>query len=334
MALVLDWQKKLGYRKDPFVDKPTHDLVGLPLIRQKINLFLLKNQKLALIDGDTGMGKSSFVLWLKRELRGKRRIREVVLKEVPGDKLEAHLIRLTEELYKKIPFFDKLYEQMTNVQRTKELEHKELVARLKKEALLLVIEDANKLSKAHATLLNELLEQTKLEIILLDTKVKNPFSMKHGLKVSLRKYTDADLTTLLQRRIEGVGSVGTFPFDNKELKKLFKKAEGNPRKLLAAARDRAVDLSLKGLPLPEKPKPEPKEVVEKPKKKTSKGKKFNFLGNIKVEVVDESKRPPQAPKKQVKKEHSKEEHELSEETLEDAELLKKMVEEGLGEKHG
>ena len=68
MSIVLDWHKKLGYRKDPFVDKPTKKIQGLTDLQHKINLFLLKEQRLAIIRGDKGMGKSSFVLWNQKSI--------------------------------------------------------------------------------------------------------------------------------------------------------------------------------------------------------------------------------------------------------------------------
>lgn len=346
MALVLDWQKKLGYRKDPFVDEPTQDIVGLHDLREHINLFLLKNHQVGIITAEDGMGKTSFVLWLKKELQGKRRVREVNLKEITSaEKLEAYLERETEAFYKKIPGFDKLYEHMTNVQRTKEVKREELIKKLKKDTILLIIEDASKLVAAHVNLLNELLDQTQLEILLFDTQLKNPLAHKPGLSSEIREYPPEELEELLQRRIEAAGSVGTFPFDESELKKLFKKSGGNPRQLLASCRERAIELSLKELPLPKKVKEigdaeevKDKETDEEPKTiKPAAKKGFSLFGNIKFEVVDE---PPEAPRKskdkstnklkdKSKAEHSKTvEDELSEETLEDAELLKKMVEEG------
>ncbi len=339
MSLVLNWYRKLGYRKDPFVDKPTKKIIGLESLKNKINLFLLRNEQLAIIRGDDGMGKSSFVMWMDKELQFKRKVHDINLRIITSrEKLETLLDSITRPFYK----------SLLKDERTKEERLQDIYSILQKKTHLLVIEDARLLNNAQITLLNQMLEKSKLQIILLDTPDairKNPLNVSPAISVTIPKYKDEELEKILQERIEAAGSVGIFPFDKKTFHHLTGKSSSNPRELLHLARDKAMELSLKNLELPQKEKSQKQEKTEKKQTEkedkkedainTSKG--FNLFGKIKFEFSDKAEdnqentkedieekteEVPKPKKEKPKKEKSTEE---VDETI-DVDLLKEIVE--------
>lgn len=329
MGIVLNWYRKLGYRKDPFVDKPTKKVEGLQNLKNKINLFLLKNEQLAIIRGEEGSGKSSLVKWMDKELQFKRKVHNIDLRVLSSrEKLETYLDSMTRPFYK----------QLLKDERKKDERLREIHSELQKRAYLLVIEDARLLNSAHITLLDQLLEKSKLQVMLLDTPEnlrKNPLTISPSISTTIPKYKDEELEKMLRGRIEGAGSIGIFPFDKKMFHNLTAKAKSNPRELLKLARDKAMELSLKNLELPKKEAKGDKEqsgrsdsVVKKAEKKA-----FNLFGKIKFEFSDEPTQKDEEPEEDEDKEEPpepekkrKDKKEEVEDATIDADLLREIVE--------
>jgi ABC-type cobalamin/Fe3+-siderophores transport system ATPase subunit len=73
VSFVLDWQKKLGYKQDPFVAQPSKNvgdyIVGREKERENLNLFIIKQEKFGILHGPKGSGKTTLLLWLERQLK-------------------------------------------------------------------------------------------------------------------------------------------------------------------------------------------------------------------------------------------------------------------------
>lgn len=308
MTLVLDWLKKLGYKHDPFADKPTAHIIGLKELRSNINLFLLKEQKLGFLKFGSGMGKSSFIMWLEKELKTNRKL--LVLEEsiTSREKLELFLDKETAPTFK----------SFLKGSRTKEEQLTDIAQRFMKKPYLLVVESVRSLTSAQVAFLDELL-QTQLQILLLgDTKDKNPLTTKPSLEMEIDSYSPEELVLMLQTRIEEAGSTKTFPFNEKELARLIKQSGGNPRKLFLLARDRAMELSLEDI-APQAPQ-RIEAVKEKPQP-TEKKKGFSLFGKIRFEVKEESEEEPKKPVLQSKETKS----EVSDDAMVDADMLREIV---------
>ncbi|NJL44137.1 MAG: hypothetical protein HC945_02365 [Nitrosarchaeum sp.] len=100
--LVLDWQAKLGYARDPFEDRfvlpVSASFVGAEKEREKINLFILKGQRFGTIHGDAASGKSVLLRWVAEQVeRGKEHLDVALVEEkenlVDERKLFAWLLR-------------------------------------------------------------------------------------------------------------------------------------------------------------------------------------------------------------------------------------------------
>ncbi|MBR9703468.1 AAA family ATPase, partial [Candidatus Woesearchaeota archaeon] len=160
-ALVLNWQKKLGYHNDPFQDKPffTECLVGLDKQREAINLFIIKGQQLGLVLGEKGMGKSTLVHWLQEEMQGKIKVIALEAKTIGSrERLEKTLYEATSNFIEKHIIKD---------EKTKEEKHTALKERLKAQHVLF-IDNAGSLTPPHISLLQEFLNDTKLQLLLFD----------------------------------------------------------------------------------------------------------------------------------------------------------------------
>jgi len=293
VGLVLDWKKKLGYAHDPFEKKimrPAHlYIVGFEKEQEAFNLFLIKNNQLATLSGDEGTGKTTFLAWALDVLKGDYAANYVDAKKANKQVqlidtfLASNTSMLTRRFALKKPADEK---------------YKKLLAQLEKKPHMLLIDHAGSLTNEGVALLLDVIQKTRTHLLLADTKegIKGLDLADVKLKLSTPSYTDDELTSILRKRIEGAGSVGTFPFDESELKKLVKASAGNPARLLENARERAIELSLKVTSRPEHQEPR-----HEPSVPQGEIKKFGFF-NIKIDrgeaPVNPTTRPPSAPQRQ------------------------------------
>lgn len=250
MGFVLNWQRKVGYKGDPFVERPSKRTSDYCIDREeekeKLNLFIIKHHRFGLIQGAKGLGKSTLLAWLEEELR-------------------AHFLKLKviafhekRELTKQKPFYEKLLAASMNMlERTvskpyEKLQHVERVEwvleRLAKRHIVILIDDARELAEENKKFLLRIMEECpNSQLIITGEKELKEFESygKDKLHIELGSLSVQAMHDLLERRIKLVGGVGTHPFDKEELKRLVDHARGHPKKLLAHAKERAIELSLK-----------------------------------------------------------------------------------------
>jgi len=246
MALVLDWQKKLGFTKDPFSSDATPTrlyVVGLEQLQERINLFLIKDERFGTISGPRGMGKSILLQWINEELAPQKSHNQVFInaKDTNREEIVSRL------LAEKLSFLEKKFNNPLKL--ASELQERELLQRLAKEQKnIFLIDNAGALGKPELALLQIILDKTPTDIILSDTHERLShlqFPMADKLKLQLPRYTHEQLRRLIELRIKGAGGSGIFPFSEEDIEYLVKKSDGNPQDLLELARERAIEKSLK-----------------------------------------------------------------------------------------
>ncbi len=289
MAIVLDWKKRLGYRRDPFentIFKPvTNFTVGTDTLQERLSLFLIREERFGSIAGEDGTGKTTLLRWMQEELAKKR--------EFKPHYLDCKFVKNRSELMKALVPMTRLgiAEKLSRLGFSKkkiseEEQEKDLIQRLKIKRHLLLLDNAGALKENAVQLLGQILEETKTYIIIVDEKKRlSSFSnFNDKLKLNTPKYTYEDLSTLLTKRIEEVAEVeGTYPFQQADITQLAKKAENNPEKFLNLAKEKAIELSLKAEPAPKKSK---KTSVQVQKKR-----KIGFL-NIEIQRGKTVKKEP------------------------------------------
>jgi energy-coupling factor transporter ATP-binding protein EcfA2 len=289
VSFVLDWQKKLGYKQDPFVAQPSKNvgdyIVGREKERENLNLFIIKQEKFGILHGPKGSGKTTLLLWLERQLK-------------------AHFLKVSvlllrgKDVSTKKHFFERLLNESLSLLEqnvTKphdQLKQNELEAfvldRLAKKRLVILIDDASELHKENKALLRELLEngqQVQVLFVLERILKEHEAYGTDKLNLELKDMPIETLKELLKTRIGFVNGVETFPFEQQHLKELIESSKKNPVKLLELARTRAIELSLK---------------VEGPPKveKEPLSKRFDFFKKItpeKKKIVSEKKNAEPAP---------------------------------------
>ncbi len=264
MSFVLDWQKKLGYRTDPFVERPARRvaeyLVNRRAEQERLNLFIIKQERFGIIRGERGSGKSLLLEWLAQQLRWHFLTLPVVLLK-GSDDLEERLLAASLNVIERT--ITKPHENLRGEKR-----RQFLMEKIGDRRLLILVDDAERLTREKRELLRRILAHCgKARVILaLEESRKEEELSRNELRITLKEMTNEELKEVLARRIALAGGVGTHPFDDHELSLLIGKAKKNPASLLSLARDRAIELSLRAGPPPKREKKEVGEEARKEKK--------------------------------------------------------------------
>lgn len=255
MALVLNWQRKLGYQKDPFdtnIPTPVKKyIIGTEHLQERLNLFLIKEEQFGTISGEKGCGKTMLLRWMDEELAPQRshmqQYMDAKVMHAP-DTIVSTLLKNRLSLLEK---------GLRKFMKGKKDPRQQLLQHLAKEKkTVLLVDNAGYLNDAGIALFAEIKEKTRTHIIFADTAERlkrlglGDAKLHDTLKLALPTYTGQHCHDILQRRIEGAGSSETYPFSEQEVQRLAKHADNNPTKLLQGARERAIELSLKTVSAP------------------------------------------------------------------------------------
>lgn|GEM_PF-1276907 len=243
---VLDWDKALGFRGDPFADKvlgPINTfLTDRKEEKEKINWFFIKGYFYGTIVGEPGVGKTMMIKWLEDRLSKYNRIHSVyinaaVFKEqinIPQKMLEP-LLAIYERLF--IKPHKKLGSMDLMDLLKKKLQHK---------SVALLIDNAHHLTEKNLELIKSMRrEGFKLQIII----TSNPKDYERSrlgeigqdeLNITLRRLTFDETKEMLAKRIEAFGGRGLYPFSEEDITTMYDKADKNPKEFLKLCRDEAI----------------------------------------------------------------------------------------------
>jgi type II secretory pathway predicted ATPase ExeA/ribosomal protein L29 len=245
---VLEWDKALGFKEDPFADKiftPISDfLVDRADEKEKLNWFFIKNYFFGSIVGEHGVGKTMLLKWLEDRLTRYNRIYSVYINAT----VFREQINIPQQmLMPLLSFFEKNFSKPHAT-----LSSMDYLGFLKKKlgskAIVLLIDNAHNLTDKNLELIKSLREEgLHLQIIITSTPQDYEKSrlteLEHDeLKINLGRLTFEESVDMIRKRVIAFGGKGISPFTEENLKELYEKADKNPRQFLHLCRDEAIKI--------------------------------------------------------------------------------------------
>lgn len=247
---VLEWDKALGYKGDPFADKiftPITDfLVDRNEEKEKLNWFFIKNYFYGSIIGEHGVGKTMMLRWLENRLKKYDRIQSVYINAaVFREQINIPQQMLTPLLSFYEKNFAKPHAKLSSMDYMGFLKKK-----LGNKSIALLIDNAHNLTDKNIELLKEMREDgLRFQVIVTssphDYEKSRLTELEHDeLKINLGRPGFDESVEMIKRRIENFGGKGIYPFTVEILRELYDKADKNPRQFLHLCRDQAIKLLL------------------------------------------------------------------------------------------
>ena len=245
---VLEWDKALGFKGDPFADKIFEPInkffVDRKDEKEKLNWFFIKNYFFGAIVGEQGVGKTSLLKWLQTRLMKYNRIHAVYINAA----VFKEQVNITHTMIMPLLSF---YEKSISKPH-KKLVSSDFMKFLKKKlghmSVALILDNAHHLTEKNLELIKSLKKDgLKLQVVVTSTPKEYEKSRlreigNDEINITLRRLTFDEAKEMLSRRINAFGGRGIHPFTVEELKKIYDKADKNPREFLKLCRDAAIKL--------------------------------------------------------------------------------------------
>lgn len=250
-SFVLDWEKELDYTGNPFNDEilsPVSDFIsGYEKERDKINLFIINGYKFGSITGENGSGKTMLLKWLYEQLGEYKD--KVIVRYLKGNRLTANVSLIRTIVEPMLTLYDKRVDKIgTEI----DIEKNTSVLRKKlgDKKLILLIDDIHEISKENIIALNRMYAALQLQVIATYAKESQlPFEaagdLKDHLKINLKDISAEDSIKMIKKRIKHFGGRGIAPFEDKQIIKIHKEADSNPKKIINLCRHYAIEASLR-----------------------------------------------------------------------------------------
>ncbi len=247
---VLEWDKALGYKGDPFTDKiftPLTDfMVDREAEKEKLNWFFIKNYFYGSIIGEHGVGKTMMLRWLENRLKKYNRIQSVYINAA----VFREQINIPQQmLMPLLSFYEKNF-----VKPHVKLSSIDYMGFLKKKlgdkSIALLIDNAHNLTDKNIELIKEMREEgLRFQVVVTssphDYEKSRLTELEHDeLKITLGRPNLEESIEMIRKRIENFGGNGIYPFNEDILRELYDKADKNPRQFLHLCRDQAIKLLL------------------------------------------------------------------------------------------
>jgi type II secretory pathway predicted ATPase ExeA len=245
---VLDWDRALGFKGDPFADKimePVSDfLVDRVEEKEKLNWFFIKSYFYGTIIGEHGVGKTMLLKWLEDRLRRYNRLHAVYINAA----VFKEQINIPHQML--FPLLS-VYEKMISKPHKKLMDfdyHSFLKKKLGQKSVVLLIDNAQNLTEKNLELIKSMREEgLRVQIIVTSTPSEFEKSrlqeLGHDeLHIILRRLTYDESKEMIMRRVKALGGSGIVPFNEENLTVLYERADKNPRQFLHLCRDEAIRL--------------------------------------------------------------------------------------------
>jgi len=233
---------KWGWKENPFVLKIDPKLFVGYDEQVKAALKHIENKhKIALISGNTGSGKTTFLKWLESNYDASK-----LYVSKPPEKPED-FVGLFTDIYG-LSFFEKLLNKRPRLYNL----HDYINKKSKGKHLVFLVDEAHETNKNVLEWLRVLTDQIdNVSLIVagmpvLENKIKSEletFDQRVTTRIALTALNRIDTKQLIQKRIESVGGKGIGPFTDAALEKIYERTGGFPREVLKLC-DRLVNTAL------------------------------------------------------------------------------------------
>ncbi|MBN2142546.1 ATP-binding protein [Candidatus Woesearchaeota archaeon] len=243
---VLDWEKALGFKGDPFADKillpASKFMVNREMEKEKINWFFIKGFLYGKIIGNHGVGKTTLLKWLEERLKKYERIHSVYI----NAGVFKEQINIPHQILLPLLSF---YEKHVSKPHTKMINFdfvNFLKAKLQNKSVTLLIDNAHHLTDRNLELIKSMREDgLPLQIIITSNQAEYEKSrlseLGHDeLDIQLRRLTLEESKEVIQRRVESFGGKGIEPLSDEIVRELYDKADKNTRQFIHFCRDEAI----------------------------------------------------------------------------------------------
>lgn len=233
---------KWGWKENPFVLKIDPKLfVGYDEQVSAAKKHIENRHKIALISGNTGAGKSTFLKWL----------------EMNYDTSKLYIGKPPENPEDFVSIFTgifglSLWEKILNKRPTLYNLPNYINKKLKGEHLVFLVDEAHETNKNVLEWLRVLTDQIdNVSLIIagmpvLESKIKTELEtldQRITTRIALTSLNRIETKQLIQKRIESVGGNGVEPFTDAALEKIYERTGGFPREVLKLC-DRLVNTAL------------------------------------------------------------------------------------------
>ena len=224
--------EKFKWSNNPFILQINPKL--FPGYEQPVKTILnhIENRhKIALITGSTGSGKTTLLRWLESEIEG---VSALYISKPPKDPVE--FVRIFTDIYGL-----SLLDHFLNKQPTLYTLPKYINDKLKKQHLLLLIDEAHETNKDTMEWLRVLVDQiNNVTLILaglpvLESKIKESLQtldQRITSRTVLTALTEPETLDFIRKRILSVEGHGFHPFSEEAVHKIYHRTGGFPREVL------------------------------------------------------------------------------------------------------
>ncbi len=247
---VREFYTKNGWKENPFAfDILPEAIVGYEEQRSQLLAAVERKEKVILLLGPTGSGKTTMLKWLENELRGEKDLSIFFMSKAPKDEKELieqlnhHISRF--RLLRWIPFL------RSHIRNTSEIVPK-LKRKFGEKRLVILVDEAHEAGIEALRWLRVIGDHANVTIILsalpvfegqLQAKLET-LRKRVSTRIVLRRLEkEIEVKELIEKRIKLVSDgEGKNPFTESAIRKIFEISGGFPREILRLC-NRAVSLA-------------------------------------------------------------------------------------------